>query len=274
MTLEQVNAAAKKFLVRDQRTVVITLPAAADLAGASACGVKQPCASLAKCAITGGERSCNLELGLPRLAALAAALIVGLLAPCRLSAQAPQSAGQIHAAEQNRAAEPRAGEQGNPARATSAPHGRETANGLTLVLLEDHKLPTVTFTMWIRPGSLAIRATFPASLRSPRACCAREPKSAPARRSPRKWIRSARRSTPMPRFGASYTTVNASGLINDAPHILDLMSDIVLHPASRPTNSPIQAAAASSARAASCQSRFPGAAGHFAALCMANGRCR
>jgi hypothetical protein len=28
VTLEQVNAAAKKFLERDQRTVVITLPAA------------------------------------------------------------------------------------------------------------------------------------------------------------------------------------------------------------------------------------------------------
>ena len=28
-------------------------------------------------------------------------------------------------------------------------------NGLTLVLREDHKLPTVDFTMWIRPGQLA-----------------------------------------------------------------------------------------------------------------------
>src|SRR6185437_8794914 len=28
-------------------------------------------------------------------------------------------------------------------------------NGMTLVLLEDHKLPTVAFTMMIRPGQLA-----------------------------------------------------------------------------------------------------------------------
>ena len=28
-------------------------------------------------------------------------------------------------------------------------------NGLTLVLLEDHKLPTATFILWIRPGQLA-----------------------------------------------------------------------------------------------------------------------
>ena len=36
---------------------------------------------------------------------------------------------------------------------------------------------------------------------------------------------------PIPPFGASYTAINASGLIGDAEHILDLMSDIVLHPA-------------------------------------------
>jgi predicted Zn-dependent peptidase len=36
VTLEQVNAAAKKYLVRDQRAVVITLPGAPDRAAASA----------------------------------------------------------------------------------------------------------------------------------------------------------------------------------------------------------------------------------------------
>src|ERR1700721_583703 len=34
-------------------------------------------------------------------------------------------------------------------------------NGLTLVLLEDHKLPTVDFTMWIRPAQLADPQGFP-----------------------------------------------------------------------------------------------------------------
>ena len=34
-------------------------------------------------------------------------------------------------------------------------------NGLTLVLQEDHKLPTVAFTMWIRPGQLADPADLP-----------------------------------------------------------------------------------------------------------------
>ena len=39
MTLDQVNAAAKKFLVRDQRTVVTTFPAAQE-AGAAAKGAQ------------------------------------------------------------------------------------------------------------------------------------------------------------------------------------------------------------------------------------------
>ena len=34
-------------------------------------------------------------------------------------------------------------------------------NGLTVLLLEDHKLPTVAFTMWIRPGQLGDPADLP-----------------------------------------------------------------------------------------------------------------
>src|SRR5271155_462731 len=34
-------------------------------------------------------------------------------------------------------------------------------NGLTLVLQEDHKLPTIAFTMWIRPGQLADPSELP-----------------------------------------------------------------------------------------------------------------
>src|ERR1700723_489439 len=34
-------------------------------------------------------------------------------------------------------------------------------NGLTIVLEEDHKLPTIAFTMWIRPGQLADPSDLP-----------------------------------------------------------------------------------------------------------------
>jgi zinc protease len=103
-------------------------------------------------------------------------------------------------------------------------------NGLTLVLLEDHKLPTVAFTMWIRPGQggdpdgLPGLASFTASMlregteRRTSAQIAAEVDSLGASLN----ANSA--------FGASYTSVNASGLIGDAERILDLASDIVLHP--------------------------------------------
>jgi zinc protease len=103
-------------------------------------------------------------------------------------------------------------------------------NGLTLVLQEDHKLPTVAFTMWIRPGQLADtkdlagEASFTAEMlregtaKRTSAQIASEVESMGA---------SLEASS---RFGVSYTVVDASGLIVDAEKILDLMSDVVLHP--------------------------------------------
>ena len=104
-------------------------------------------------------------------------------------------------------------------------------NGLTLVLLEDHKLPTLAFTMWMRPGQLADPDDLP-GLASFTADMLRE---GTARRT------SAQIAAEVDslgatlnadsRFGASYTTVAASGFSDSAPQILDLMSDIVLNPA-------------------------------------------
>jgi predicted Zn-dependent peptidase len=104
-------------------------------------------------------------------------------------------------------------------------------NGLTVILLEDHKLPTVSFTMWIRPGQLADPADIP-GLASFTADMLNE---GTARRTSEQIANEVdtlgASLSASSRFGASYTSVNASGLINDAPQILDLMSDIVLHPA-------------------------------------------
>ena len=103
-------------------------------------------------------------------------------------------------------------------------------NGLTLVLLEDHKLPTVTFSMSIKPGQLADPADLP-GLASFTAGMLRE---GTEKRT------SAQISTEVDTlgaslnagsgFGSSSTNVSASGLISDAAAVLDLMSDIVLHP--------------------------------------------
>lgn len=110
------------------------------------------------------------------------------------------------------------------------PTNAKLPNGLTLILLEDHKLPTVAFTMWIRPGQMADPndapglASFTADMlnegteRRTSSQIANEVDSLGAT------------LNADARFGASYTTVSASGLINGTSQLLDLMADIVLHP--------------------------------------------
>ena len=107
-------------------------------------------------------------------------------------------------------------------------------NGLTLLLLEDHKLPTVTFTMWIRPGQLADPSDLP-GLASFTADMLREGTQR------RTSLAMAGEADSLgatlganARFGSSYTVVNASGLAPSAPQLLDLLSDMVLHPAFLP----------------------------------------
>jgi zinc protease len=103
-------------------------------------------------------------------------------------------------------------------------------NGLTLVLLEDHKLPTVAFTMWIRPGQLADPADLP-GLASFTAGMLREGTERRTSAQIAAEVDSLGATlNANSTFGASYTSVNASGLIGDAEHVLGLLSDIVVHP--------------------------------------------
>ena len=104
-------------------------------------------------------------------------------------------------------------------------------NGLTLVLREDHKLPTVDFTMWIRPGQLADPRDLP-GVASFTAGMLREGTASRTSAQIANEVESIGASLDATsRFGASYTVVTASGLISDAPKILDLMSDVVLRAA-------------------------------------------
>jgi len=108
------------------------------------------------------------------------------------------------------------------------------SNGLTLILIEDHKLPTVTFTMWISPGQLGDPGDLP-GLASFTADMIRE---GTTRRTSSQIAAEAdslgATLNANAQFGSSYTAVNAAGLAGDAEHILDLMSDVVLHPAFAP----------------------------------------
>jgi len=103
-------------------------------------------------------------------------------------------------------------------------------NGLTIVLEEDHKLPTVAFTMWIRPGQLADPSDLP-GLASFTAGMLREGSEKRSSEQIASEVDSLGASLEASsRFGVSYTSVNASGLITDTAKILDLLSDVVLHP--------------------------------------------
>jgi zinc protease len=105
------------------------------------------------------------------------------------------------------------------------------ANGLTVVLLEDHKLPTVAFTMWIRPGQLGDPKDLP-GLASFTAAMLREGTEHRTSEKVAAEVDSLGASLDATSgFGASYTSVTASGLVSNASQILDLMSDVVLHPA-------------------------------------------
>lgn len=104
-------------------------------------------------------------------------------------------------------------------------------NGMTLLLLEDHKLPTVSFNMMIRPGQLAEPDSLP-GLASMMAGMLRNGTEK------RTSVQIATEVDSMGAslgaasgFGTGYTSVTASGMAPDADHILNLMSDIVLHPA-------------------------------------------
>jgi zinc protease len=103
-------------------------------------------------------------------------------------------------------------------------------NGLTLVLQEDHKLPTVAFTLWVRPGQLADPKDLP-GLASFTAGMLREGTAKRTSSQIANEVDALGASLEASsRFGTSYSTVSASGLINTAPQILDLMSDVVLNP--------------------------------------------
>jgi zinc protease len=104
-------------------------------------------------------------------------------------------------------------------------------NGLTVLLLERHRVPTVNFELWVNTGSLDDPKDLP-GLAKFTADMLRE---GTARRN------SSQLSSEIDalgatldadsEFGLSYTAVNASGFAENADKLLDVMSDVVLNPA-------------------------------------------
>ena len=111
------------------------------------------------------------------------------------------------------------------------PHPVESKlpNGLTLLVLEQHRLPTIYCTLWIKSGALSEPKDFP-GLASFTADLLRE---GTAKRS------STQIATELDelgatfnadaQFGVNHTTIQASGLSQSADKLMELVSDIVLN---------------------------------------------
>lgn len=112
------------------------------------------------------------------------------------------------------------------------PRPRETklANGLTVLVLERHILPTVAFSLWVKTGALADPKDLPGLAKF----TAEMLREGTAHRT------SAQVAAEVDSIGASLgasaefasniSTINASGLVTNVERLLDLMSDIVLNP--------------------------------------------
>jgi predicted Zn-dependent peptidase len=112
------------------------------------------------------------------------------------------------------------------------PRPRETklANGLIVLVLEQHKLPTAAFTLWVKTGALADPKGLPGLAKA----------TAEMLREGTTHRTSAQLAADVDglgaslmasaEFGADTSTVSASGLSESVDRLLDLMSDVVLDP--------------------------------------------
>jgi zinc protease len=112
------------------------------------------------------------------------------------------------------------------------PHPAEVSlpNGLTILVLEQHKLPTIYCSLWIKSGALSDPAEMPGLA----SFTATQLRDGTAKRN------STQIATELDELGATFnadagfgsnlTVVTASGLSESRDKLMDLMSDIVLNP--------------------------------------------
>lgn len=112
------------------------------------------------------------------------------------------------------------------------PHPVEVAlpNGLTILVLEQHRLPTVYYSLWIKSGALSDPKDTP-GLASFTADSLRDgtTKRNSTQIATELDEMGATFNADAP-FGSNLTTIQASGLSQSAEKLMDVMSDIVLNP--------------------------------------------
>jgi predicted Zn-dependent peptidase len=112
------------------------------------------------------------------------------------------------------------------------PHPTEVSlpNGLTVLVLEQHKLPTIFCSLWIKSGALSDPADIPGLA----SFAADQLRDGTAKRNSTQIATEldemgATFTADAP-FGANLTIVSSSGLSDSADKLMELMSDIVLNP--------------------------------------------
>jgi zinc protease len=108
------------------------------------------------------------------------------------------------------------------------PTEHKLSNGLTVLILEQHKLPTVAFDLELEPGAIADSTPGVAGFTADLLREGTATRNSSQISSAIDEIGGSLNADAS--FGESETTISASGLSDSTEKLLDLMSDIVLHP--------------------------------------------
>jgi len=104
------------------------------------------------------------------------------------------------------------------------------ANGLTVLVIERHRLPTVDFMLWIKPGSLGDPPGLPGLANFTAQMLLEGTTHRTSLQIANSIDRVGATLNLSAEFGSSFATLKASGFAEDSGNILDILSDVVIHP--------------------------------------------
>ena len=110
------------------------------------------------------------------------------------------------------------------------PHERRLSNGLTVLILEDHKLPTVGFQLLIKTGALSDPQELPGLARFVAALLREGTRHRTSEQMAEEVDNIGAMLEAGAAFGSSNSRITASGLVENIDKILDLLSDMVTDP--------------------------------------------
>ena len=110
------------------------------------------------------------------------------------------------------------------------PREAKLSNGLSVLVLEQHKLPTVAFTLWVKNGALADPKNLPGLAKATVEMLREGTAHRTSAQLAAELDSMGASLTGWAEFGADVSAVRASGLSGNRNRLVELMSDVVLHP--------------------------------------------